>query len=276
MGSGTIRPSKTLAVTETILRCCLIFAVIFSLKLPSGHARITAERMSNLAGKTETYTSDNGSYTVTITYGNNSASWSMKEHGYELWNKPLWVELGHASVSDNGSVIILPLWGWSDEGGSSGMAVHDRDGNLVREILFRNAATENNSLRWISKYAVSPEGDMIVTGENGTKQSTITMFITATGNIAWTQNTSLGVVVDIVVSPKGDYSLVATRKSDNSDMAFTLLGRDGKILWSRPIAANFSYDEHYVRFSQNLHTFYIYDLKARRHISLPLPVQSPG
>lgn len=260
-----------------ILRFAMILATVCLLKPATVHAQVTSERMSDPAGKSCTYTSDNGRYRVTITHGDNIASWSLKENDHELWNRTLWDEPGFASVSDNGSTIVLPIWGWRDEGGSSGMAIYDKEGNLIRQIMFGNASAENGMLRWIRKQAISPEGGMIVTGEGGIKQSTLTMFDTATGNVVWTRQTGPGEVMEIVVASKGSYSLAAARNNDNGSMAFTLLSRDGRTLWNTSIDANFSYDvKRYIRFSEDLHSFDVYELKARRYRTISLPVRIPG
>ncbi|NTV99502.1 MAG: hypothetical protein HGA70_10115, partial [Chlorobiaceae bacterium] len=97
---------------------------------------LPAEMMPDMPGAKEHYFSSNNRYEVTITFGEHFHSWSLKEDGRELWNSPLMTEPGEAAVSDNGETIALPLWGWRDEGGSSGIAVFNKKGELTREIPF--------------------------------------------------------------------------------------------------------------------------------------------
>jgi hypothetical protein len=233
---------------------------------------LNAERMPDRPGSTDHYFSDNRKYEITITCGEHFHSWSLKEDGRELWNNPLMTEPGEAAVSDNGETITLPLWGWRDEGGSSGIAVFNKKGALAREIPFAAGLPLEQGLRWVHSREISPDGRYIAIGENGKKQAKVTLFDAGTGNIAWEKNTGLPDVVEIRVSDKGSWTLVATRNDNVSDMAFILLDREGKEVWQKKIAGNFSYDvRNFLRFNSGMEGFAIYHLKPGRYISAMIP-----
>lgn len=233
---------------------------------------LQAERMPDRPGSTERYFSDNRKYEITITFGEHFHSWSLKEDGRELWNNPLMTEPGEAAVSDNGETITLPLWGWRDEGGSSGIAVFNKKGALTREIPFAAGLPGEQGLRWVHSREISPDGKYIAIGENGKKQAKVTLFDAGSGNIAWEKNTGLPDIAEISVSDKGTWTLVATRNDNGNDMAFILLDMQGKEIWQTKIAGNFSHDvRNYLRFNSDLSGFAIYHLKPGRYISAQIP-----
>lgn len=114
---------------KIIFRLVIIMALFSS----SAFARM-AERMADQPGSIDKYFSDNGKYELSITYGEHLPSWSLKENGRLLWSEPLMNEPGAAAISDNGETITLPIWGWRDEGGSSGVAVFNKEGNLLKKF----------------------------------------------------------------------------------------------------------------------------------------------
>jgi hypothetical protein len=243
-----------------------LFVVLFFLLLwPSvAPARMT-EGMAYPVGKTDSFFSDNGVYEVMITYGNPFASWSLKKNGQVLWNRPLMGEPGGAAVSDNGELITLSLWGWRDEGGSSGIAVYNGQGEAVREIMFRNA-DGSESLRWVRRTAISPEGSRIAIGQNGREGALVTMFDATSGNLLWETKAGLPEIDDVRVGAKGEYTLAATSRYGHGNMEFVLLDKQGKVVWHEKRSRNLSWDvKMYVRFLADGKGFEIYDLKSKSY-----------
>lgn len=245
------------------VRHLFVVALLALLLLPVDVPARMAERMADPVGKTDSYFSDNGVWEVAITYGNLFHSWSMKKNGQELWNHPLMGEPGGAAVSDNGELITLPLWGWRDEGGSSGIAVYNGQGEPVREIMFRNA-DGSESLRWVRRIAIAPEGSCIAIGENRREAALVTMFDVTSGNIVWETNAGLPEIDDVRVSAKGEYTLAATSKYGTGNMEFLLFDKHGTAIWSEKRSGNLSWDvKMYVRFLADGKGFEIYDLKSK-------------
>lgn len=246
----------------------LILSAIFS---TSAWARM-AERMPDQSGSVDTYFSDNGKYELSITHGEPLASWSLKENGKVLWSEPLMNEPGNAAVSDNGETITLPVWGWRDEGGSSGVAVFNKNGVLVREVLFKGDLPGTETLRWVRERRLSPDGKYFIIGENGKESAHITLFKAATGEIVWEKRGGFPEIVQLKIAGEGKYALAATREDNGSGMEFLLLDRSGTALWRKIIAHNLSYEvKHYVRFMDDGSGFEIYDLKSGRYLSEKIP-----
>ncbi|MGC8773724.1 MAG: hypothetical protein ACP5R6_00455 [Chlorobaculum sp.] len=243
------------------------------LLLPADAPARMAERMADPVGKTDSFFSDNGLWEVAITYGNPFASWSLKKQGKELWNDPFMSEPGSAAVSDNGQLITLPLWGWRDEGGSSGIALYNGQGKALRQIVFRND-DGSETLRWVRRTAISPEGTRIAIGENGKDAARITLFDAADGRILCSASAGLPEIDDLRVSAGGKYVLAATSKYGKGDMEFVLLDRQGKTIWGEKRAGNHSWEvEVYGRFLPDGSGFEIYDLKSKSFMKRRFPAR---
>lgn len=253
----------------------LFVAVLFCLLLLSAQATARmAERMAEPVGKTDSFFSDNGVWEVAITYGNFIHSWSLRKRGVELWNRSLMGEPGGAAVSDNGEVITLPLWGWRDEGGSSGIAVFNGQGDPVREIVFRNA-DGSESLRWVRRTAISPEGSRIAIGQSGQEASRITMFDASSGKLLWETQAGLPEIDDLRASASGEYVLAATSKYGVGDMEFVLLDSQGRAIWREKRSRNLSWEiKMYVRFYPEGKWFGIYDLKSKTYMKRRIPTET--
>jgi len=218
-------------------------------------------------GSVDVYTSDNGRYEVSIIYGDGLPSWSLKEDGQELWSKPMMDEPGAASVSDNGETIALPLWGWRDEGGSSGVAVYNKEGDLVKKIYFKGLSMSAETLRWVRATGISPDGKYLAIGGNGKENATVTLFASASGELVWEKAAGLPDIVDIRIAKDGKHVLIATREKNGTGMEFVLFGGEGSVLWNKKIDNNLSYDvEHYIRFTDDGTGFEIYDLASGKYL----------
>ncbi|MBF0252656.1 MAG: hypothetical protein HQL29_02470 [Candidatus Omnitrophica bacterium] len=242
----------------------LVSAVLF------GCLTATAEMMPIEPGTVEVYVSDNGRYEVSIVYGDGFPSWSLKEDGLELWSEPMPAEAGAVTIADNGETIILPLWGWRDEGGSSGVAVYNKEGKLVRNIFFKSIndlLMSEETLRWVRVTKISPDGKYFAIGGNGQENSTVTLFEAASGNVVWDKTSGLPDIVDIAIAKDGEHVLAATREDNDTGMEFVLFDREGNVLWNKKIDKNLSYDvEHYVKFKDDASGFEIYDLKLNEYV----------
>jgi hypothetical protein len=248
----------------------VVFMAFFS---TSAFARM-AERMPDQPGSIDSYFSDNGKYAVTITYGEHLPSWSFKENGRVLWSEPLLNEPGAAAISDNGEAITLPLWGWRDEGGSSGVAVYNKEGKLVKEILFKGGSSGEEALRWVHDTRLSPDGKYFIIGENGKEHANVTLFNAETGEIVWKTEAGLPEMVEVKVANGGKFALAATHENKGSAMEFLLFDHSGATVWQKKIVNNFSYEvKHYMKFNDNGSGFEIYDLKKGRYISILFPRQ---
>ncbi len=231
-----------------------------------------AELMPEVPGTEQHFFSDNGRYEITITCEKQGHSWSFSEKGKELWKQPLFDEPGEAAVSDNGETIILPLWGWRDEGGSSGIAVYDKKGELRKKIPFAGEHPDETVLRWVRYHAISPDGSSIAIGLNGIGQAEITLFDASTGALVWGKNTGYPVIVQIRVAQNGKFTLAATRNETDGSMAFILFDRMGKEIWQKKTVRNFSRDvSSYVQFRSGRQEFGVFDRKTGRYIFAKLP-----
>jgi hypothetical protein len=232
-----------------------------------------AERMADPVGRTYSCFSDNGVWEVAITHRYPFPSWSLKKNGVELWNRSVMSDPGDAAISDNGEVITLPLWGWRDEGGSSGIAVYNGQGEPVREIMFRNP-DGSETLRWVRRTAISPKGGRIAIGQNGREASMVTMFDAASGNFLWETQAGLPEIDDLRVSVKGEYVLAATSKYGTGNMEFVLIDKQGKTIWSEKRLRNLSWEvKMYVRFLPDGKGFEIYDLRSKNYMKRRFPAQ---
>jgi hypothetical protein len=230
-------------------------------------------KMADPVGKVVSFYSDNGVFEVAISYGENFRSWSLKQNGSPLWKDLLTAEPGEAAVSDNGETITLPLWGWRDEGGSSGIAVYNKEGRLLRKIPF-NGHDGQVVLRWVRETAISPDGTCVVIGENGKEHMTATLFNAAESRLIWASCEGFPDLDCIRVAANGDFTLAAT--SNGSDMEFLLFDTRGKVIWRTQKPKNHSYGvKPYVRFNQDGKGFSIYDLKTGNYESFVLPAQHP-
>lgn len=253
----------------------LFFSItlLVMIMFPIASSARMAERMADPAGRVDSYFSDNGVFEVTITYGRHLASWSLKKNGASLWSEPLTDEPGAAAVSDNGQTITLPLWGWRDEGGSSGIAVYDSNGHLVREILFRGERGDE-MLRWVRQTTISPDGKNIAIGQSGKERASVALFDAAEGRLIWETSAGFPELECVRVAANGDHTLAATRKSGSSDMEFLLFDKQGKIIWKKQKAKNSSYEARpYVKFKTDGKGFAIYDLKTASYQSFVVPGQ---
>ncbi|AOS83948.1 hypothetical protein BIU88_07175 [Chlorobaculum limnaeum] len=263
MRNFILRPNAIWPLFAAVL--CLL------LLLPAEVPARMAERMADPVGKTDSFFSDNGVWEVAITYGNPFASWSLKKHGKEIWSDPLMTGPGGAAVSDNGELITLPLWGWRDEGGSSGIALYNGQGKALRQIVFRNDGG-SESLRWVCRTAISPEGARIAIGENGRDGSWITLFDAAEGRRLWSAKAGLPEIDYLCVSVNGDYTLAATSKYGTGNMAFVLIDKQGKTIWSEKRSGNLSWEvKAYGRFLFDGSGFEIYDLKSKSFMKRRFP-----
>jgi len=252
---------------KLIFRLVIIMALFSS----SAFARM-AERMPDQPGSIDKYFSDNGKYELSITYGEHLPSWSLKENGRLLWSEPLMNEPGAAAISDNGETITLPIWGWRDEGGSSGVAVYNKEGKLVKEVLFKGQSSSDGALRWVHETRLSPDGKYFIIGENGKEGANVTLFNASTGEIVWEKRAGLSEMVEVKVATAGKFALVATREDKGSIMEFLLLDRSGATVWNKTIRNNFSYEvKRYLKFKDDGSGFAIYDLKRGLYISELLP-----
>ncbi len=253
----------------------LIFRLVVVLTFfsPPAFARM-AERMADRPGAIESYLSENGKYEVSIKHGEHLPSWSFKENGRQLWSEPLLNEPGVAAVSDNGETITLPLWGWRDEGGSSGVAVYNKKGKLVKEVLFKSQSSADEALRWVRETRISPDGTYFIIGENGKKGADVTLFNAVTGNIVWEKSAGLPELVEIKVAREGQFALVATHEAKGDGMEFLLLDHSGAAIWQKKIGHNLSYEvKRYLKFKDDGSGFEIYDLHSARYISIRFPHQ---
>ncbi len=250
----------------------LFFLAVFMTVLSTSALARMVERMPDQPGSVDTYVSDNGKYEVSIMYGKNFPSWSLKENDQVLWSKPLMNEPGAAAISDNGEAITLPLWGWRDEGGSSGVAVYNIKGELLREVHFNGELPGTESLRWVHETRISPDGKYFIIGENGKECSYVTLFNARTGEIVWGKKVGLSEMVQVKVSKDGKYALVTTNEYKDRRMEFQLLDSSGIEIWHKKMAHNFSYEvKHYVKFTDDGSGFQIYDLKSGKYISEKIP-----
>ncbi len=250
----------------------LIFFTVFMIMFSTSALARMAERMPDQPGSVDTYCSDNGKYEVSITYGKHLLSWSFKENGKVLWSEPLMNEPGAAAISDNGEAITLPLWGWRDEGGSSGVAVYNRKGELVKEVHFKGELPGTESLRWVHETRLSPDGKYFIIGENGKESSSVTLFNATTGEIVWEKKVGLPEMVQVKVTKEGKYALVTTNEDKDRRMEFLLLDSSGIEIWRKKMTHNFSYDvKHYIKFNDDGSGFEIYDLKSGKYISEKIP-----
>lgn len=253
----------------------LFVAVLLCLLLAPAQAPARmAERMVDPVGKTYSYFSDNGVWEVTITHRDPFPSWSLKKNGVEQWNRSVMSEPGGAAISDNGEVITLPLWGWRDEGGSSGIAVFNGQGEPVREIMFRNP-DGSETLRWVRRTAISPEGSRIAIGQNGREAALVTMFDVASGALLWETQAGLPEIDYLCVIANGDYTLAATSKYGTGNMEFVLFDRQGKAIWSEIRSRNLSWEvKIYGRFLSDGKGFEIYDLKSNTYMKRRIPSEN--
>jgi hypothetical protein len=266
--SGSGKSERRFAV-----RYLFVTLVLSLLLLPAEAPARMAERMADPVGKPDSCFSDNGVWEVAITYGNLFHSWSLKKNGQELWHRALMGEPGGAAVSDNGEVITLPLWGWRDEGGSSGIVVYNGQGEPVREIVFRNP-DGSETLRWVRRTGISPEGGRIAIGQNGREASMVTMFDAASGNLLWETQAGLPEIDDLRVSANGDYTLAATSKYGTGNMAFVLFDQQGRAAWSETRSHNLSWEvKVYGRFLADGKGFEIYDLKSKTWMPRRFPAE---
>lgn len=250
----------------------ILFAAVSLACILMTASRLTAERIPDRPGSNESYLSENGKFELTITYGEPAHAWSLKKNGLELWKIPLLSEPGDAAVSDNGETITLPLWGWRDEGGSSGIAVYDNKGGLRREILFSAGMPTKDELRWVRKTSLSPEGNFIALGEHGKEHARITLFDALTGELLWETSAGLPDIVQLKVSEKGKYVLAATSRQNDGDMEFILLDRRGNVFRQRSVAENLSYEVgNYLQFSADLSGFGVLELKSGRFLHETIP-----
>lgn len=248
-----------------VFTCLAIILCLFS-------AGLSAEMMPVEPGSVDTYTSENGRYEVSIKYGEGFPSWSLKEDGIEVWSKPLTEEPGPIVVSDNGETIILTLWGWRDEGASSGVVIFDGKGEFARKVLFRDTSMSQETLRWVRATSVSADGKYFAVGGNGSESATVTLFDASTGDEVWDRSAGLPDMVAITLSPDGRYVLAATRGDKSSDMEFVLLDPSGEKVWSEKFENNLSYDvERYVRFTDSPAEFEVYDLAAASYTRRVVP-----
>jgi hypothetical protein len=251
----------------------LLALLLLPAEAPARMAEHLAERMADPVGKTDSYFSDNGVWEIAITYGNLFHSWSLKKNGQELWHRALMNEPGNAAVSDNGELITLPLWGWRDEGGSSGIAVFNGQGEPVREIMFRNV-DGSESLRWVRRIAIAPEGSCIAIGENRREAALVTMFDVTSAKILWETQAGLPEIDDLRVSARGEYTLAATSKYGTGNMEFVLFDKQGNAMWSEKSSRNLSWEVNmYVRFLADGKGFEIYDLKSKSWMKRRFPAQ---
>ncbi len=252
----------------------LVIAVITPLFSSSALARME-ERMADRPGAIDRYFSENGKYELSIIHGEHLPSWSFKQNGRLLWSEPLLNEPGAAAVSDNGEIITLPLWGWRDEGGSSGVAVYNKEGKLLKEVLFKSRSSGDEALRWIRQTRLSSDGKYFIIGENGKNGAGITLFNSLTGNIVWEKSAGLPELVEIKVAGDGKFALVATHEDKGSGMEFLLLDRSGDIIWHKKIGDNLSYEvKRYLKFKDDGSGFEIYDLHSARYISTRFPLKA--
>ena len=260
--------------TDCHMKFFFPLVIIMALFSSSAFARM-AERMPNQPGSVESvdkYFSDNGKYELSITYGELLPSWSFKENGRLLWSEPLLNEPGAAAISDNGAAITLPMWGWRDEGGSSGVAVYNKEGKLVKEVLFKGQSSGEEALRWVHETRLSPDGKYFIIGENGKEGANVTLFNASTGEIVWEKRAGLSEMVEVKVATAGKFALVATREDKGSIMEFLLLDRSGATVWNKTIRNNFSYEvRRDLKFKDDGSGFAIYDLKRGLYISELLP-----
>ena len=249
-----------------VLLCLLLLPVEASARM--------AEMMVDPVGRTYSYFSDNGIWEVAVTYKMPFSSWSLKKSGVELWNRSLMGEPGGAAISDNGEVITLPLWGWRDEGGSSGIAVYNGQGELVRKILFQSD-DGGEYLRWVRRTAISPEGERIVIGQNGREASNVTLFDATSGKLLWSATVGLPEIDDLRASASGEYVLAATSKYGTGDMEFVLLDSQGRTIWREKRSRNLSWEvNRYVRFFPEENCFGIYDLKSKTYMKRRIPTET--
>lgn len=266
--SGSGKGERRFAVRHLFVT--LLLTLLF---LPAEALARMAERMADPVGKSYSCFSDNGIWEVAITYGNPFASWSLKKSGVEQWNRSVMSEPGGAAISDNGEVITLPLWGWRDEGGSSGIAVFNGQGEPVREIVFRSD-DGGETLRWVRRTAISPEGSRIAIGQNGREAALVTMFDATSGALLWETQAGLPEIDDLRVSANGDYALAATSKYGTGNMEFVLFDRQGKPIWSEKRSRNLSWEvKIYGRFLSDGKGFEIYDLKSKTYLKRRIPTE---
>ena len=259
------RIPETSIKLKPMKRFCYIAALLM-LTLPVMASAEMYERMVDRPGSVDTYASDNGIYEVAITHGGNAAfnSWRMMKNGRQLWSRMLANETGNATISDNGETITLPLWGWRDEGGSSGIVVYNGNGEPVREIHYSDR-DGNTGLRWIEKTAISPDGTRIAIGDGGKDHTTIILYDATNGGTVWEAYAGYPRIAALRIAEKGKYTLAATAQEGNSDMEFLLLDRNGRIVWRQQKTGNFSYEvKQYLGFNKDGKRFSIFNLKTGR------------
>jgi DNA-binding beta-propeller fold protein YncE len=208
----------------------------------------TAEMMPVRSGTVRTYHSSNGAFQARVTYGSEGmASLDLYKGDEHLWEQHLMYRPGDIAVANNGQKVVATTFGWKDEGGSDGVLVFDEKGEKVKEIRFGSGDLSDAGLKWIDAMRMSDEGNYIAIAEGTQEDSLISLYDTASGDLLWEGRAGYNETVDIAVSPSAENTFIATRK--DTDMAFTLLDKDGRAIKTKSIEKNFSYDVPvYVRF----------------------------
>ena len=262
---------RPILVHHIKMRMKYIIGIITLTMLLSANA--SAKMKPDEPGTVRTYSSDNGRYEVSITgSGNILQSWSLKEDGKELWSTAASIEPGVAAISDNGETITTPMWGWQDEGGSKGVAVYNKKGELVRKVLFRVGPGGEETLRWVHETRISPDGKYFAISEDSKEGARITLFNASTGDVVWEKGGGYPSAAEVKVSAGGKYALSATNEDKGAEMIFLLFDHKGAIIWQKKIDKNQSYGvKHYLKFKDDGSGFEIYDLRAGKYISEEMP-----
>jgi hypothetical protein len=218
-------------------------------------------------GTVRIYESSNGKFQARVSYGQHgTSSLSLYEMNTERWRVSHIEHPGTIAVSDNGQTVVMTTFGWEDEGGASGLAIFNAKGDPLKPIEFSEGNLSKAGIKWVKVLQVSSDGKYIAVGEGLRENSKVTVYDAQTGFQVLNQEAGYQNCVGISMSLGAERTLLATRNNE-SGMIFALLDKTGKILGSKMIDKNFSYNVPvYVKFQEN-RVPEIFDLKSGKFVT---------
>lgn len=239
------------------------------------NATILGEALPLQPGTVILYTSQNARYTVSIKilgYPDSSpALCTFMDSGKIIWSKPIFETPSEVAISDNGQRIAMTNWGWYDEGASGSISFYNHQGDLLKEVPFRDPEKGFEGLKRIRVLAISPDGNYCAIGTDTKEDALFTVYDCRKGVMVWEKGYGFSEATEAKLSTNGEYILIATNDYYSQDMQFFLLDHQGLVLYQKTLPKNFSWDvPDYLRFKDNGIEFEILDYNLGKFLVEPL------
>lgn len=269
---------------KKIVFCLIVF--LFTV-----YGKISYLFANNCPDETFTFTSQNGKYIleakVIDSEVTDSYEYILKYGEKTIWsNRKILGFLQQCSISDNGEAIVLTLaenrWRGEGEGISKSLAFYNKAGELLKQIdldygycMVEATAISSDGLYYVLSthyYIPNPAVSGNLSFTASTEKIKLYLYDCKTGSLIWLKEYEFSEnrvnVEEIEISNKGKEILLATSNEyGTGDVVFTLLNREGNILWQKETKKNYPQGiDHYLFLDDNGEKFTIVNCANEKNI----------